>query len=300
MTMLEIYKSRKDALALRLKESKSLYETGSVLSEAFETIQYQYLSQADNDKLTDQVTALVNMAKSTFPMLASVNKYKLWEKAESGKEPKKKSMMPGFIAFLIGAAMVLGSAYIFRLQLVKMLADTTVTGFDGYGKIHFYIMAAGCLVMFVAGFMMFFRKKVKLKATVEIAADPDDLLKKLEDVVANIDAMLDAVKAEKAKNAETLANAVATSINADEIQLFSYLMEAKYSGEADFAMEQLEEVEHYLAKQDVLLVNYTKGNEKYFDFLEGDVTKTIRPALIRKGEVLTKGLAQFKGDMTAE
>ena len=76
-------------------------------------------------------------------------------------------------------------------------------------------------------------------------------------------------------------------------------MEAKYSGQPDFAMEQLDEVEHYLAKQDVLLVNYTKGNEKYFEFLEGEEAKTIRPAFIRKGEVLIKGLAQFRGD-TAE
>ena len=53
-------------------------------------------------------------------------------------------------------------------------------------------------------------------------------------------------------------------------------------------------MEHYLAKQDVLLVKYTKGNERYFEFLEGEETKTIRPALVRAGQVMVKGLAQLK------
>ena len=85
-----------------------------------------------------------------------------------------------------------------------------------------------------------------------------------------------------------------SAINEDEAVLFSYLMEAKLSGEPDFALDQLDEVERYLAKQDVMMVNYIKGNEKYFDFLEGEETKTIRPALVRGGEMLAKGLAQLK------
>ena len=70
-------------------------------------------------------------------------------------------------------------------------------------------------------------------------------------------------------------------------------MEAKMSGDPEYALEQLSEVEHYLLKQDILVVNYSKGNEKYFDFLNGDETKTIRPALVREGQVLTRGLAQL-------
>ena len=82
MTFFEIYKSRRDNLAARIRESKSLYETGSVISEVFETMQYQYLSQEGNAGLTQTLTDLVNMAKTAFPLLESVNKYKLWEKTK--------------------------------------------------------------------------------------------------------------------------------------------------------------------------------------------------------------------------
>ena len=280
MTFYEIYKSRKDNLAQRIRESKSLYETGSVISEVFETMQYQYLSQEGNASQTEKLTDLVNMAKTAFPLLESVSKYKLWEDAE--KTPKKKkSLMPGFITLLIGLALVFGPLgyymFLYNVKLEKMQ--------------NFMLpMAVGCLFILIAGFMLFFRRKVKSKATVEISVDADDIVKRLEDMVKHIDTLL----AKEKQSQKITQQLMDSAINADEAQLFSYLMEAKLSADADFALEQLEEVERYLAKQDVMLVKYIKGNEKYFDFLEGEETKTIRPALVRGGEMLTKGLAQLK------
>ena len=78
MTFYEIYKSRKDNLAQRIRESKSLYETGSVISEVFETMQYQYLSQEGNASQTEKLTDIVNMAKTAFTLQESVSNYKLW------------------------------------------------------------------------------------------------------------------------------------------------------------------------------------------------------------------------------
>ncbi len=280
MTLFEIYKSRKDNLVLRIRESKSLYETGSVISEAFETMQYQYLSKPENNGMEEKLADYINMSKISFTLLESVSKYKMWEDAQA-KPVKKKSLMPGFITLLLGLTLIFGAVgyymFMYNVSLEKMQ--------------NFLIaMAGGSLLILIAGFMLFFRRKVKSKATVEISVDPEDIVKRLEDVVKNIDAML-----EKDKKAMAVHNQMMESaINEDEAQLFSYLMEAKLSGEADFALEQLDEVERYLAKQDVMMVNYIKGNEKYFDFLEGEETKTVRPALVRGGNVLAKGLAQLK------
>lgn len=283
MTLLEIYKSRKDNLALRIKESKSLYETGSVISEMFETMQYQYLSQGDNDQLTDKLEQLMTLAKAAFPLLESVNKYKMWENAQADAKPKKKSPLPGLLCYLAGLLMIFVTVGYYMFLNNITFADA---------QIWLAVMAVGCLFMLVAGFMLFFRKKTKSKAVVEISVDADDIVKRLEELVIAIDTALENEKKAKEQQAVMLK----TAINADEVQLFSYLMEAKLSGEADFALEQLDEVEHYLAKQDVILVNYTKGNEKYFEFLEGDRTRTIRPAFVRKGEIMQKGLAQLKAE----
>jgi hypothetical protein len=283
MTLFEIYKSRKDALVTRIRESKSLYETGSVIAEAFETMQFQYLSQPENNGMSEKLTDYISMAKTTFPLLESVNKYKLWENAEA-KQPKKKSPLPGFITLLIGITLIFGAVAMAMFANKIDVADIK--------NIVYYAgaMAAGCLFILIAGFMLFFRRKVKMKATVEISVDADDIVKRLEDVVKNIDALLEKDKKEKAQYDQMIESA----INREEAQLFSYLLEAKLSDQPDFAMEQLDEVESYLAKQDVMIVKYIKGNEKYFDFLEGEETKTIRPALVRGGKMLAKGLAQLK------
>ena len=280
MTLFEIYKSRKDNLALRIRESKSLYETGSVISEVFETMQYQYLSGPENRQMASKLADYVNMAKTTFTLLESANKYKLWEDAQA-KPIKKKSPVPGLVTLLLGNALIFGALgyymFMYNVAFEKMQ--------------NFMIaMAVGCMLILISGFMLFFRRKVKSKATVEISVDADDIVKRLEDVVKCIDSMLEKDKQTMAINRQMIE----TAINTDEAQLFAYLMEAKLSGDADFALEQLDEVERYLAKQDVIAVKYIKGNEKYFEFLEGEETLTIRPALVRGGEILAKGLAQLK------
>ena len=280
MTLLEIYRSRKDSLAQRIKESKSLYETSGVIAESLETMQYQYLSDSENQPVKDKLDGLIKMAKTSLPLIESVNKSKLWDNHENAA-PKKKNPLPGIILLILGVALVYASfvQYIF----VRNIKFATVQS-------NFIAMGIGCLLILVAGFALFFRKKPKNKAVVEIMVDAEDLLNRFEEVIKSIDAILAKEKAEAA-NVQRLIDG---SINADEAQLFSYLMEAKYSGQPDFAMEQLDEVEHYLTKMDVLIVNYNKGNEKYFNFLEGDEEKTARPALLRSGEIMVKGLAYVK------
>ena len=287
MTMSDIYRSRKEQLVLRLRESKSLYETGTVISETFETMQYQYLSQPGNEDLGDALARLITMAKAYFPLLESVNKYKMWENAQDTKQPRKKSPVPGLVTLLIGVIMVMTPLCYYMFVKSIELAEM---------QTYLMVMGGGCLVILIAGFMLFFRRKVKTKTVVEISADADDLVKRLEEVVKQIDATL----AKERENVKKQSARLASAINEDEAQLFGYLMEAKLSGQADFAMEQLEEVEHYLAKQDVILVNYTKGNEKYFDFLTGEETKTIRPAFLRGGQIMLKGLAQLKEDTVVQ
>lgn len=223
----------------------------------------------------------MNLEKANFPMLESVNKSKLWEKSEDVKNFKKKSPLPGLIALLVGVLMVLLTVcYYMFLHNIK------------FNDMQSYIlvMATGCFVILLSGFMLFHTKKVKSKTVVEISADAGDLADKLEAIFKEMD---DILRAEQ-QSAEKQKQALSMAVNPQEVQLLSYLMEAKYSGQGDFALEQLDEVEIYLAKMDILVIKYSKGNEKYFEFLEGDEEKTIRPALIRGGKILAMGLAQVK------
>lgn len=150
MTLSEIYKSRKTNLIERLSRAKSLYETGSVISEMFETIQYQYLSRGDKADVADKLDRLVALEKANFPMLESVNKSKLWENSEDVKNVKKKSPLPGLIALLVGVLMVLLTVcYYMFLHNIK------------FNDMQSYIlvMFAGCFVILLSGFMLFHTKR---------------------------------------------------------------------------------------------------------------------------------------------
>ena len=280
MTMLEIYKTRKDRLIQRVAAAKSLYETTSLISEMMDTMKYQYLAQPDCSDMTDKLEELIGLVKSMLPLIETVSKSKLWEKAD-GPEPRKKSLAPGFIALLLGIIAVIGPIeyYIFK-NAIKMDAR----------MMYLAIIAGGIALVFLAGFLLFFRKKPKSKAVVEIDVDERELADRLEEIMKAVDVALDSERADIEKTKQLME----TAVNDDELRLFSYLMEAKMTGSPEYALEQLDEVEHYLLSQDILVINYSKGNEKYFDFVNGEETKTVRPAFVREGRVLMKGIAQIR------
>lgn len=279
MTMQEIFGGRKAALSQRIKESKSLYETGSVISEAFETMQYQYLSEGADKALADKLTNFVGLMKAGFPLIESVNKTKLWESYKDGEEePKKKSAAPGLVFLLLGlcAIWLCIGYYMFLYNITFATAQNWLL-----------VIGVGCILLMVSGFLLFHKKKVKSKTVVEVSVDADDIIRRLGALCQELDSLMEQEARELKQRLEVKDN----SLNPEELDMFAFLLEAKYSGQGDFALEQLEEVENYLAGQEVVLVPYSKGTENYFEFLEGEETKTLRPAIIQKGEVLKKGLA---------
>ena len=88
---------------------------------------------------------------------------------------------------------------------------------------YILVMATGCFVILLSGFMLFHTKKVKSKTVVEISADAGDLADKLEAIFKEMD---DILRAEQ-QSAEKQKQALSMAVNPQEVQLLSYLMEAK-------------------------------------------------------------------------
>ena len=76
-----------------------------------------------------------------------------------------------------------------------------------------------------------------------------------------------------------------------EIELFSDLMAASYSGDPEYALEKIEEIKYYLHRQQIEVVDYSEDTAQYFDMMPGARGGTIRPALVADGALLKKGLA---------
>lgn len=273
MTMLEIYRLKKENLADRLASSKSLYETCSAINEAFESMTYQYLAK-NGRQLEFPLKKAVDIARASFPLLESARKYKLWENA--GGEGRKKKTAPGLICAFAGFAWVfLILGYYMFLYDIKLRQ----------AKNWLLAVLAGCLMIFISGFLLFFRRRPKI--SVEISADISKVTEQLEEASKSIDDFMGRYLRHRQQREARRAE------NTDPrlMQLFSYLLEGKLSGDADFMAEQISLVEEYMGQHGILALEYEKGREVYFDFLPSQEEKTIRPAIVKNGIILVRGLA---------
>ena len=76
-----------------------------------------------------------------------------------------------------------------------------------------------------------------------------------------------------------------------ELELFSDLLAAAYSGDPEYALEKIEAIKYYLHKQQIEVVDYSEETAQYFDLMPGTAAGTIRPAMVANGGLLRKGLA---------
>ena len=79
----------------------------------------------------------------------------------------------------------------------------------------------------------------------------------------------------------------------DLLTLFSSLLEAYYSHDGQYALDELSSVRHYLHRHGAEAVDYVPQHRDWFDFIPSSEAGTLRPALVQSdgGKLLKKGLA---------
>lgn len=76
------------------------------------------------------------------------------------------------------------------------------------------------------------------------------------------------------------------------LELLSAMMEARASGRQDLALRSLDQAEQYLRMLGVESVFYDPKHAALFDVLPArSGARTVRPALVRDGELVRRGVA---------
>jgi hypothetical protein len=108
----------------------------------------------------------------------------------------------------------------------------------------------------------------------------------------SVDQSVEEIRAsERWKQREKAGSIDGKTVTPSELELFSDLLTAAYSGDAEYALEKIEQIKYFLHRQQIEVVDYSKENEKYFDLMPVSKAATIRPALVAQGGLLKKGLA---------
>ena len=294
MSMLEYLEKDKEKVLSELVSAALPERAVKVLESEMDRLLYQYNESEEEERLRSAASAMTETAKVSLAYLTSMGEPKIWERYEDDDPdaPTKKPIpVIAWILLLVGAALPFAA-----LVLAAQVPDGTFR-FVG-SPVTFGLTGGGAAALFLAGLLMhrkpLAKKQTKIRQT-ELSVNPEKVWRVLRAVVLSMDRNLEEagaqLKWERREKTETEGTAL---LPAPEIDFFSELLEAGYSGDGEFALERLGSVKFFLHKNGVDAVEWSPENDELFDRLPASESGTIRPALVSEGRLLKKGLAAAK------
>ena len=287
MKMLDFLEKDREHLITELAKAQVPEKATTVLENEMDKLLLRYNEQCDNERERDTAAYMMQAVRLAMPMVDSIGETKVWERDLGGAGAKRT--IPALILFVIGVVLlVLTLIPNPAIEEVSNLTGMTTSDTTRYG---FGII--GIVLAALAGYI--YGKPVKAgkkEQQVEVRIDSEKTYRNLRTAILSVDQSLEEVQAAerwaKREKAGYIEDKPATSA---EIDLFSDLLAASYSKDAEYAMEKINDVKYFLHKQQIDVVDYSDATKNYFDLMPGKQVGTIRPALVADGKLLKKGLA---------
>ena len=230
---------------------------------------------------------MLQVLKCALPLVSSVSEAETWEK-DKGQETGTKKQLPV-------SAIVCGAAGI----------ACVIAGMLGAGLFALFRVlwsAAGCALLIAAGWLAGrgrSRKPAKSDAQVRqtFLVDPDRIWHILQGTLLSADHSLKTAGEYAANEAKEGKENAAGALKKEDLLFFSELLENAYAqrrrAESNEALsEQVESIRYYLHERGIETEDYSRQSAAWFEQLpSGGDAVTIRPALLKDGTVVMKGVA---------
>ena len=309
-TLQEYLEQDKEKLLADLQQAKSPEKTQEVLGRELDRMLIRYNEDCAVPEVRDAAAYMLQTARNAVPLVDTLGETKIWEEmgtalTESGSSGKdsgntgsgkvKRSVfacpsaifgMGGIICGIIALVMSSSAA-----------ADKIVFPSQPMAWILFF---AGAVCVALAGRFSVGKQEGKVqprgRQQAEVMVDPQKAYRALRTVAITADRNLSEVESsaawQKRKTEETVGGkAGEADIDTAQLDLYAGLLEAYTSGDGQFALDKLADVKYYLHRHDIEAVDYSEKTESYFDVMPSSRPGTLRPALVRNGKLLKKGLA---------
>ena len=233
---------------------------------------------------------MIQAVRLSLPLIDSNGKIKVWESGHRSDEDTGGSFKPSFLILLIvGLALC-----VFGFGPLMMDAYTAAAAnARDQVLLHGGATVVGLIALYFSGYMYSRPKKAgKKEYQVDIRIDADRIYRNFRTTILSVDQSLEEIRAAERWQAREKAGTIeGRTVSQSELDLFSDLLAAAYSGDPEYALEKVEQIKYFLHRQQIEVVDYSKENEKYFDLMPGSKMATIRPAMVAQGGLLKKGLA---------
>lgn len=189
---------------------------------------------------------------------------------------KRRVRASAVICLLLAVICALSAALLVRTSFPAGIAFTAACGIFG----------------FLGGLLWYGEREVHVQA----GLDPEVIWRTVKKTVDTMDRKADEFLAQ----ADTLEQSSSASscrtqpsgLSPEDLKLYGDLLEALYSENGDYALRQLKKLPVRLRAQGVELCDYTESTAELFEILPTKNTAaTLRPALVREGELLLAGRA---------
>ena len=288
MKMTDILDKDKDHLLTELASAASAEKAIRVLENEMDKLLLKHNEHSTSERERDAAAYMMQAVRLSLPLIDSAGRAKVWEH-ETGEDEKGGVGASVILLAIVGIALcVFGLAPFVLAALSGSDANTR-----NYIITRLASIIGGLVAIFLSGYL--FRKQPAKRSRqqhVEIRVDADKIYRNFRTAILSIDQSLEEVLAkERWEQREQAGNIDGRKATTPELELFSDLIAASYSGDPEYALEKLEEIKYFLHKQQIEVVDYSESTKQYFDLMPGVTTGTIRPALIADGALLKKGLA---------
>lgn len=281
--MIEFLDEEKDTLAAKLRDAASPAQCRPVLEEAIDRILLKSNGEAASDRHREAAAFMLQVMRAAVPLVDTAGDIRIWRESapDTAEVHKARILLPA------GAGCALCAALIFLLPLPQEAAV--------------YVLPLACLLLPVSMALVYFAGKEGSAKGVpgraagmekaEITLDADKACRILDAAILTADQNLKRLDEEEAWLSSCGADGTAGGISPEELQLWADLLEASLSGDPDFLADRMSSLRYYLHKRQVDVIDYSEDSAEYFDLLPSMSPGTLRPALMKEGKLLKRGLA---------
>lgn len=322
---MEIYlEEEKDRLLDDLSHSEDAQAVRSILDRHLDHSLTVYNEQCTQPQLQDLAARLTAAARSSLPLIDSNGEIKIWERtltsgqsaaALPGSSGSVSSSGPAYGAggagrtkgFLKRIPKIQGVFPVLTLAggILCLAAALPALFSSGISVSSITSLPLVILLLLLGGFLLYLAGCMTVKASpvtgnrvleAQQTYDAQKIYLHLRQIILTMDHQLqDAqarILAEDRMQAREEEQAHAAGTDEPELELYAALLEAQCSGDGAYALEELKTVRHYLhQRKNIDLLDYTEEHRDWFERMPGARTQTLRPAMLRDGTLLKRGLA---------
>ncbi len=281
----------RESVMNRLTADRSQESALRTLESETDRLMYKAGAGEGSNERGEVVQGMLQVAKSALGLVESVSEVETWER------PQEKSSGSIFLSPAFWICTIAGAACVIAGLVGQSIAGKVLRP----GAVLWTV--AGCVLLLAGGY--FAGKgprdkgaKKKPKETKQtFLIDPAKVWHTLQGIALSADHSLERIQEYEAADDPVTGSSVQSPMAKDELQFFCDLLENAYarrrSAPSDEALrEQVESIRYYLHSRGIETEDYSPQSASWFELLPSTgQAVTIRPAMIKDGMVIRRGLA---------